>query len=48
MCCVQFFGHCDFVDVDLVSRIIVSGAFLPHFLGRISKFGLWVHLGMAK
>ena len=34
---------------DLVSRISMeSGAYLLCFLGRNSKFGMWMHLGMAE
>ena len=43
-CCVPFFGHCglvdlDLVDLDLVSRIIESGAYLLNYLRQ--EFQIW-------
>ena len=33
---------------DLVSRIIMSGAYLLYYLRRNPKFGVWMHLGMTE
>ena len=33
---------------DLVLRIIASRAFLLYFLSEDSKFGVWMHLGIAE
>ena len=33
---------------DPVLRIIVSGAYLLYSLSRDSKFGMWMHLGIAE
>ena len=38
----QFWGHC---DLDLFSRIIMSGAYLIYYL-RNPKFGVLMHLWM--
>ena len=40
----QFLSRC---DLDFVSRIILSGAYLLYYLGRNLKFSVWLHLGMA-
>ena len=44
-CHVPFSGHC---DLDLVLRIIMSGAYLLFFLERNPIFDVWVHLGMVE
>ena len=54
-CLVIFSGHCD-LDLDLVFRIIVYGAYLLYYLRKESqigiwrnpKFGIWMHLEMTK
>ena len=38
-CNMPFFGHCDF-DFGLVSRIIMLGAYLLHYLREESKIWL--------
>ena len=43
-CLVIFSGHCD-LDLDLVYRTIVSGAYLLYNAYiRNPKFGIWMHL----
>ena len=44
-CHIPFSGHC---DLDLILRVIVSGAYLLYSLSRNSKFGVLMHLWMAK
>ena len=54
-CLIIFSGHCD-LDLDLVFRIIVPGAYLLYFLRRNPKFiilrnpkfCIWMHLEMIK
>ena len=44
-CNVPFFCHC---DIDLVSTIILSRAYLLYYLGKESQFGECLHLGMTE
>ena len=44
-CHVPFSGHC---DLDLVFRIIVSGAYLLYYLRKESQIDVWMLLGMTK
>ena len=47
-CLVIFSGHCD-LDLDLVFRIIVPGAYLLYYeYIKDPKFGIWMHLEMTK
>ena len=50
MCHVNFLGQHDLFTLtsDLVSRIILSVAYLLLFLGRNPKLGVCMHLGMAE
>ena len=41
ICSVSFLGHCDLVDPDLISRIIVSGAYLLHYLRYMKESQIW-------
>ena len=40
----QFLGHC---DLDLFSRIVVSGAYPILFEVGVPKFCVWMHLNMV-
>ena len=41
----QFLGDC---DLDLISRIIVSGACLIYYLRDEFQIGVWMHLLMLR
>ena len=45
---IPFLGHCDLNLCPIVSRIIVSGAYLLYYLCRNPKFGVLIPLGMAE